>query len=330
MRSGSIIATMTFGTPPVVSSVNKSAITRTQGGILMRVTGSGFTGATACAFGGTNGTSLSVLNDTTIDVVTPAKAAGDHAVVVTGPGGSSNATVTVKFVNPTSIFGANLKRWYSQTYSGGGWTDESATQNTSQATAAKRPSASTFAGTTDRPGTHVALLFDGADDGLNMGGASDIVTTALTIGFIASADPTQGAEANVVAKNYNAEDLIFGIRSTDPDNMLFACGGSTDTEAAISTAAVNDNVVRRYIGTNNGATSTLYVNGTAQPNTGTGAIAGGTLDFNAIGCAMAAEAATDYHFKGKIGEVVEANVVATATQRSHLECYLRDCAGQAA
>lgn len=54
-----------------------------QGGTLVTITGTGFTGATAVSFGGTPGTSISVLSDTQIIVVSPARVAGTVNVRVT-------------------------------------------------------------------------------------------------------------------------------------------------------------------------------------------------------------------------------------------------------
>lgn len=320
-------------TPPTVTSVNKGGYTRTQGGILFTITGTLFTGATGVTFGGTAATSVTVVNATTITCVSPAKAAGLYDVAVTTPAGTGTLTNGIEYVNPTSIFGANLKRWYSQTYAAGVWTDASGTANTSQATSGKRPSASTLAGTTDRPATHVALLFDGVDDGLNAGGAADIFTTAGTVAAVVSASVSQNAESNIFAKNFNNEDLIFAAnRSPDAATKpCFGCGGSTTTELAIGPTAINDGVVRRMIGTLGSSTSRLYVNGTLAVDTGAGAPPGGSIDFNSIGSAMtSSEAVTDYHFTGKIAEVVVANVEANATQRAKLDAYLRDCAGLAA
>lgn len=317
---------------PTVSSVNKSGITRIQGGILFTITGTDFTDATEAAFGGTAGTSLNVVNDTTIEVVTPAKSAGTYDVTVTGPGGTGTLTNGIKYVSPTSIFGGDLQRHYSQSYAAGVWTDESGGGNTSQATAGKRPSASTFAGTTDRPATHVALLFDGTDDGLSMATATDLITTTGCVACIFTADPTPAEDdGNLVAKDYNVSEVILASTRTGLVNKAcFGCGGASTTELAVSAASVNDDAVRRVIGTLGASTSRLYVDGALEADTGTGAPATGSGDVYAVGCAMQDEATTAYHHKGKIGEVVIADVTPSADQRAELDAYLRDCAGQAA
>jgi hypothetical protein len=58
------------------------------GGTATVLTGKGFTGATAVQFGGTNGTAFSVVNDTTINVTSPAKGVGVYNVAVVRPNGN--------------------------------------------------------------------------------------------------------------------------------------------------------------------------------------------------------------------------------------------------
>lgn len=61
------------------------------GGTPLVVYGDNFTGATGVTFGGTAGTAFSVVDDNTIHVTSPAKAAGAYAVVVTKGVGNSNS-----------------------------------------------------------------------------------------------------------------------------------------------------------------------------------------------------------------------------------------------
>ncbi len=64
----------------------------TVGGTTVIVTGTDFTGATLVTFDGVPGTSLVVVNDTTITVVSPVHVAGSVRVAVTAPGGTSPDT----------------------------------------------------------------------------------------------------------------------------------------------------------------------------------------------------------------------------------------------
>lgn len=59
------------------------------GGEIVVVTGYGFTGATAVTVGGTNATDWQVDSPTQITLITPAKTAGPHEVVITTPAGAS-------------------------------------------------------------------------------------------------------------------------------------------------------------------------------------------------------------------------------------------------
>lgn len=62
------------------------------GGTVVTITGRYFSGTTGVTFGGTAGTALTVINDTTLRVTTPAKAAGAYPVAVTNGGGTSTKT----------------------------------------------------------------------------------------------------------------------------------------------------------------------------------------------------------------------------------------------
>lgn len=69
----------------------------TAGGTLVTVKGRTLTGATGVTFGGTAATSFTVLDDTRIVAVSPAKAASTVDVVVTTPGGSSATSAASKY-----------------------------------------------------------------------------------------------------------------------------------------------------------------------------------------------------------------------------------------
>jgi hypothetical protein len=81
-------AMMCGGNPkPVVSSLS-TPYGDTTGGDAVAITGKHFTGATSIEVGGTACPSYTVLSDTSIACVVPAKAAGTYDVVVKRPGGS--------------------------------------------------------------------------------------------------------------------------------------------------------------------------------------------------------------------------------------------------
>lgn len=88
------------------STPTVTALSPTSGGpgTTVVITGTGFTGATAVTFGGTNAASFTVDSDTQITAVAPAgMTAGEIDVVVTTPGGTSATSANSKFDNTGNI-----------------------------------------------------------------------------------------------------------------------------------------------------------------------------------------------------------------------------------
>lgn len=73
--------------PQVYSLSDQTSIL--AGGEIVVVTGYGFTGATAVTVGGTAATDWQVDNGQQVTLITPAKAAGAHNVIITTPAGAS-------------------------------------------------------------------------------------------------------------------------------------------------------------------------------------------------------------------------------------------------
>lgn len=71
---------------------------KAAGGEVVLVDGDNLTGATSVTFGGTAGTAFTVVDDNTIRVTTPAKAAGTYDVVVVKGAGNGTLTAGVKYV----------------------------------------------------------------------------------------------------------------------------------------------------------------------------------------------------------------------------------------
>jgi hypothetical protein len=83
--------------PPIVSSVSPST-GFTTGGTVVTISGSGFTGATAVDFNGTPATNVSITNDGSLNVSSPAVGtAGVVDVTVTAPDGTSSTTPADQF-----------------------------------------------------------------------------------------------------------------------------------------------------------------------------------------------------------------------------------------
>jgi hypothetical protein len=73
---------------PAVTSISPASAS-TGGGTVVTITGSGFTGPSAVAFGGTPAASFTVVSDTTILATSPAHASGTVDITVTSPTGTS-------------------------------------------------------------------------------------------------------------------------------------------------------------------------------------------------------------------------------------------------
>lgn len=94
VNCGCTALTVTAGVPQIARSFPSTALAA-AGGKAIELLGSYFTGATAVTFGGTAATNFVVVDNTHIEAVYPAKAAGSYPVVVTNPAGvSNNFTVT--------------------------------------------------------------------------------------------------------------------------------------------------------------------------------------------------------------------------------------------
>jgi len=78
----------TYAPIPTVTGLSPTS-GKQSGGTTVTITGTGFIGATSVVFGTVAGTSVDVVNSTTITVVSPAQAAGEHNIQVTTVGGTS-------------------------------------------------------------------------------------------------------------------------------------------------------------------------------------------------------------------------------------------------
>lgn len=84
-------------TSPVVTGVWPGTGSKV-GGNTVGIEGSGFTGATSVSFGSVEAVDWQVVEDTYISAVAPASIVGEVDVVVTGPGGASDAAVESRYL----------------------------------------------------------------------------------------------------------------------------------------------------------------------------------------------------------------------------------------
>jgi hypothetical protein len=86
----------TYVAAPTITNISPASGPR-AGGTLVTITGTGFTGATAVKFGGSAGSSRTVVSATQITVRSPAHAAGTVDIRVTTPGGTSAVAAGDRF-----------------------------------------------------------------------------------------------------------------------------------------------------------------------------------------------------------------------------------------
>ncbi len=123
--SGSVVSTdeFTYVSEPTITSVIPSS-GPVVGGTKVTITGTNLTNTSSVMFGGTPGTSITNVDSDSVTVITPGKAAGAVAVVVTGSGGrvtakgafmfsaapsisASAASSVVQLTTPTEVSGDN-------------------------------------------------------------------------------------------------------------------------------------------------------------------------------------------------------------------------------
>ncbi|MCX6421755.1 MAG: IPT/TIG domain-containing protein [Actinobacteria bacterium] len=118
-----------FAAAPTITGVSPASGS-SLGGTTVTIDGANFTGATQVKFGTTPGTSLTVVSDTQITVVSPAGTGTGRGITVTGPGGStttagawdyiSAATAPRNLKQTAKAKGAMTFTWSAPTSAGGG------------------------------------------------------------------------------------------------------------------------------------------------------------------------------------------------------------------
>ncbi len=237
------------------------------------------------------------------------------SLAVSQPRGANAAT-------PLTIFGSNLRGWLNETYAAGVWVDESGVGvNTSQANAGNRPAATTI-------NSHPAVAFTAASaHGLNWGGDRELITTEGLIAAVIQSGSI-GDPAVICGKVLGTIGPWLGGR-TGSNKLIFDVEDAADGSGAISAAGYADNAPHVVVGVRSGTTQRLYIDGTtAEADTGTKAAVPNTNAFLSVGCGMNGDEATmNYHWQGKIGQVIGCNVAPSGAQLAALVAYLKTWAG---
>jgi hypothetical protein len=102
-RDGDLLgAVFVYVQEPTVSGVSPGSGSG-NGGTVVTITGTGFTGATAVKFGGVDAAAFTVVDPQTITATTPAHAAGLVGVSVTTPVSTSTLAASFRYLVPTTI-----------------------------------------------------------------------------------------------------------------------------------------------------------------------------------------------------------------------------------
>jgi len=91
------VGAFTYLAAPTIASFSQTS-GPAAGGTTITVTGSNLTGATAVTVGAVAATAVTVLSDTSVTFVTPAKAAGTYDIVLTSPGGTVTKTAAFTYM----------------------------------------------------------------------------------------------------------------------------------------------------------------------------------------------------------------------------------------
>jgi hypothetical protein len=172
----------TYDTTPTVTALNPAA-GKAAGGTSVTVTGTGFLTATAVSFGGTAGTSLVVVSDTSLTILAPAHAIGVVDVLVTNTTGTSTNVVADNFTYDTTPAVTALSPTYGAT--GGG------TTVTVTGTSFLTATGVTFGGSA---GTSLTIVSDTSLTIRSPAHAAGVVDVLVT--------NTTGTSTNVVADNF--------------------------------------------------------------------------------------------------------------------------------
>lgn len=224
---------------------------------------------------------------------------------------------------PDVLFGANLIRWYLTNYTAatGVYVDETGSFNSSQSGAVNRPALGSING-------HSCPSFDGVNDGLKVGTASDPFTTACTIFGVFQTSSLSPSETCFWSKTFGQSAFAVGGIVGDHHVEGWINSGLS-TPRARSNAALDNSVPHTFVMTWDGTTVTLWIDMVKQ--TSTMAAAGplnSTIDFMSMGCGMFnTDTTVAFNYLGEIGNTGLVNICATDAQVLDLLAYLRNWAG---
>ncbi|MGQ3276974.1 MAG: putative Ig domain-containing protein, partial [Shinella sp.] len=271
---GTIVNDDAAAVAPTITNITPNTGS-TAGGTTVTISGTDFTGATAVTFAGTGGGNLTIVNDTTITVTTPAHAAGAVAVAVTTPGGTDTLnsgftyevqapTVTVSASDNNPALGASVT--FTATLAGGAsptgtvtFKDGAVTLGTGTISG----TTATFDTATLAVGTHSITAEYGGDT--NNAAATSAALT-VTVGQVAptvtvsasDSNPALGASVTFTATLAGGASPTGSVTFKDGATTL-GTGTISGTTATFDTAALTvgaHSITAEYGGDTNNAAAT--------------------------------------------------------------------------
>lgn len=264
-------AAVAVGAAPTVSSITPNVADTAGGGGLCTIIGSGFTSTTQLQLGGTNVTSYTVVNDTTITCTPASRAAGAGlSVVVTTPSGSNGANTLFEYWTPSQIASVDAyldsNKGVTVTTGVSTWTSQSAGSVAfTQGTVGSRPSqvASVF-GTL--PGIRFTPQQWVACTRRTLATAFSIFAVVKTTATTASAGGLNPGTTVIGDANAANGYIQFGMSAGAVALHEFSGGTVITTRGS----GFNDNAARLIGATHSsGNTQTLYQGATQQGATAT-------------------------------------------------------------
>lgn len=247
--------------------------------------------------------------------------------------GVSHVDVTVHVWSPLNFSTSPLlKRWYAEQTAVATWTDETGASNLTQGTGGNQPTTTTI-------NTHNALNFNGAhadfmaDSSANVAlNAGGVVFGVILLSALTTAIGVGGA---ILAKSFNSLAWWLGADwNANSGKVTWGHAITTAGKFARSDSALNDGLLHRLIGTYDGTTYTLYVDGVAQATVGTdGTYIDTGADKVQVGSASPTGSAAFGAATGKLGNVGAVSGTVTgaignaATDLGKLDLYLKTWAG---
>lgn len=226
----------TYTAAPVVTGINPPT-GPVGGATVVTITGTGFTGVTGVAFGGTAATNVTLVSDTSVLATAPAHAAGPVDVVVTTPGGASATSTADVFtytggpaVTAVSPKGGPVAGGTLVTVTGSGFTG--ATSVTFGGTAGTGLTVVSDTSITVTSPAHAGGTVDVLV--ITPGGSSAVTTSdQFTYGpapTVTGVSPTTGVAGTVVT--------ITGTGFTGATSVTFGGTAATPTSASATTITV--------------------------------------------------------------------------------------------